>query len=125
MSTAAAKIAELSKVKPRVKYEYTVPPSVSEDIKTFAIHELTSDDELMATKRSRNEVARLAYELAKASLAEVNGKPVSLGDGSADKAWDDMPPKLRSFVTQAYAECHVPSDEETADFRKSRRVKVS
>jgi hypothetical protein len=120
---AAGKVLELKELA-RVVNTFDVPPGISSAIKQVGLIELTADEELMATKRSRQDNVRLAYELAKQSLTEINGNKISIADGSADKAWNEMSPKLRNLVIRAYAELHAPPDEEADDFLKSRKARA-
>lgn len=105
-------------------YRYTIPKNLANGVKKVGLVLLTTDEELRATKRAHADTHRLAYELTKQSLAEVDGKPVSEGDGSIDIAWDAMSPKVRGLVLVAYASLHTPEDEETTSFLKSQQVSV-
>ena len=110
----------------RQMYEYDIPPKMAKTtgITSVGLVQLTADEEITSAKRARNDNMRLAYELVKASLVAVNGKKVSLADGSADTAWNKMDPKVRALVLQAYAELHNAPEESVEDFLASRKVKV-
>lgn len=111
----------------REVHTFEIPPGMcGPEYKSVSLLELTADEELLAAKRSKDSsgALRLGYELAKQSLCEVNEQPVSLNDGTADRAWNHMPPKVRSLVVQAYAELHSPPEEATDAFLKSRQVRV-
>ena len=108
----------------RAVFTYTVPVGMGGDIKSVGLVELTASEELMAAKRASGEGARLAYEMAKTSLVEVNGSKVGLADGSADSAWNKMPPKVRNLVIQAFASLHAPPEDDAASFLASRQVRV-
>jgi hypothetical protein len=110
----------------RQTYSYKVPPKLaaSTGIESVTLVELTADEEIAAAKRSRNDNVRLAYELVKSSLVGVNGKQVSLADGTADAAWNRMDPKVRALALQAYASLHNAEEEDVADFINSRSVNV-
>lgn len=110
--------------KDRPIFEYDVPDECGGDVRSVGIVELTTGEELLATKRARGDAMRLAYELAKQSLVEVNGAKVNIADGSADEAWAKMTPKTRNLVLGAYGDLHAPSDGAAEAFRASRRVKV-
>ena len=111
--------------KTRPVYLYDVPQSVPGDIRCVGLVELTSEDELDATKRARGDTMRLAFELAKQSLVEVNEKPVTQADGSVDSAWDKMGAQVRNLVLTAYAKLHAPSEGVAEGFLKSQRVRVT
>jgi hypothetical protein len=109
----------------RVVYEYDVPASIGGDeIKTVGVVELTAEEELQATRRARGDSIRLAFELAKTSLHEVNGERLNHSDGTADRQWNAMPPKLRNLVLQAYSELHSPEDDAAVLFKASRKIKA-
>jgi hypothetical protein len=61
----------------------------------------------------------------KQSIREINGRPVSLVDGSVDVAWVKMHPKVRTLVMRAYSNHNNATDEDMNVFLKSRRSKVS
>jgi hypothetical protein len=111
----------------RQVYEYPIPVELSWDGKEHSVGlvELTSDEELMAAKRAQNEAMRLAKELAKASVYEIDGKRLSVVDGSADEAWGRFGAPLRNLLVEAYADIHVASDKAKAHFLGGRKVKVA
>jgi len=109
-------------------YEYTVPKAMGGEVETIAMIELTAREEMQATKRTgsgSDSMFKLAYELAKQALVEVNGEKVGLADGSVDAAFDRMPPAVRNLVLQAYAELHSPPEGASEGFKESRRVRVA
>lgn len=89
-------------------------------IESLGMVELTANEEIAATKRSNNNAMQLAYELAKESLRMVNGKRVATHDGTADTAFNNMHPMVRTLVAQAYSAIHSPKDEDSKDFLSSR-----
>lgn len=107
-------------------HTYTVPMGLAEEtgIQSVGLVELNAQDELNAAKRAKGDTTRLAYELSKAALAEVNGQKLSFGDGSLDSAWLRMHPKIRNMVLAAYGDLHAPPEGSVDDFLKSRQVKV-
>jgi len=122
MGVAQDKMAEMKKARP--VYTYDIPAPLANGITSIGIVELTTQEELMAAKRAAGDTHRLAYELTMQSLAEVNGSPVKLMDGSADKAFNDMGPKVRQLVMQAYGRLHGPEDSIVEGFLGSQKVKV-
>jgi len=113
-----------SKKSTRPIYSYAIPASIADGVTSVGLMELTAHEEIMSTKRASGDAFRLAYELAKQSLCEVNGQPVSLADGSVDTAFDKMPAKVRNLVLRAYAEIHTTNEDVAADFLKARQVRV-
>lgn len=106
----------------RVLHYFKIPPKLAQEtgIETVGLIELRAEDELNATRRAHNDPIRLAYELARESLREINGKPVSLADGSLDPAWNRMSAKIRTLVMTGYSAIHQPGDESTSAFLGSR-----
>lgn len=122
-------IQSLGEIKARLddrpRFTYDIPEKLrGYGISTVTLVELSAEEELMATKRARNDPIRLAYELAKESLRMVDDQRVNTGDGSSDIVWGKMHAKVRQLVLNAYGELHSPRDEESAGFLKSRRVQV-
>lgn len=112
----------------RIVTTFDIPESIIEltgtTVKSIGFVELTAAEEMAATKRSRQDPLRLATELTKQALVEVNGQRVSIGNQSVDKAWEDMPAKVRSLALAAYNEIHNPEEEEQKAFLKSRATKT-
>ena len=125
-SAVTDKVQERASGASRPVYRYDVPRKLAKisGIEKVGLVQLTPDEELMGTKRARNDQARLAFEWAKQSLVEVNGKPVSLADGTSDKAWNDMHPKVRGLVVVAYGELHTPEEDEITDFLGSQTTTI-
>lgn len=111
----------------RALYVFDVPDKLAHEvgIASVGIVELTTEEELMATRRAGNDPIRLAYELARQALVQVNGKTVTLADGSADKAWESAHPKLRGMLMRAYNEVNQPTNTDVDSFLKSRQVLVT
>lgn len=106
---------------------YDVPAALAAatEVESVGMVTLTADEELQAWKRSRGENARLATELAKASLVEANGKKLSATDGSLDTFWGNLDPRLRQLVLTAYADLHAATEDDQKSFLASRKVKVA
>jgi hypothetical protein len=120
-------LSPVSQKKSRPVNVYDVPPKLAyaTEVESVGMVTLTAEEELQAWKRSRGENARLATELAKASLAEANGKSLSAADGSLDTFWSNLDPKLRQLILTAYADLHAASEEDQKSFLGSRKVKVA
>ena len=121
--TPQEQIAEkIRREKERALHVFSIPAKLAEKIgvNNIGLVELTGEEELMVTSRARNDVARLAYELARESLRMINDKPVSTADGSADKAWNTMHPQVRGMVVQAYSDVHNADSTDVQAFLESR-----
>lgn len=105
---------------------YTMPPRIAAEtgITEVGIVELLGDEEIDATKRALGDPYRLGFELAKASIALVNGKRVTVADASLDRAWKQLGPAGRKLVAGAYQQVNNPTDDESEAFMASRRVEV-
>ncbi len=110
----------------REVYEFNIPAAYQcEDAqKTIGIRKLRSAEEVEATRACQGESMRLAWELSKASLIEVDGKRLIHHEGQADTKWDKFDPKLRALVVAAYAKLHTPEDDETENFLASMTMKI-
>jgi len=129
----SARDLEDSAPRARTLYRYKIPTSLhlhGGGIVELGFVELTPDEELMAAKRA-GQPMRLAFEMAMESMREVgmsglNGvvkrSKLSTGDGTADRVWHQMHPKLRTLAVTAYGELHNPKDSEAASFLESREV---
>lgn len=108
----------------RPVHYFTIPKTVANGIEEMGFVQLTSSEELQATKRSHNDMGRLAFEMAKQALVEVNGEKVNLRDGSSDAVWNKMDPKVRTLAVAAFGHLHTPEEEDVNSFLKSQRVEV-
>jgi hypothetical protein len=110
----------------RAVYVFTFSPASQKEygVTSVGLCELTIDEELMGTKRANGDPIRLAYEMPKQALVEVNGQPVSLADGSADIAWSKFHPRVRQLVMTAYSKIHNATEEEAKVFLQSQTVRV-
>ena len=128
MAESAAALHERAQPKPkpaRPMFRFTIPVKLQgQGVTEVGLVQLTSNEELQATKRAVNDTHRLAYELAKESLREVDGNPVGAADGSIDAVWKDMHPKIRTLIMTAYGELHAPEKDEIDSFLQSQRVEV-
>ena len=111
----------------RVVHVFDVPETLQKTsrglvITNIGVAELTPMDEQSAAQRARGDGHRLAFELALASLASVNGRAVSLANGSAEEAWTAMGPKLRNLVMTAFGELNGAGQEAAASFLKSGKL---
>lgn len=105
---------------------FTVPSKLAAEV---GVHEvglitLSADEELQAYQRGKKDSAKIAAELAKAALVEVDGKPMTVNDGSADTLWRTIDPRVRQLVLTAYAEIHGAEEADQESFLKSRKVRA-
>jgi dihydrodipicolinate synthase/N-acetylneuraminate lyase len=121
------KVAEARTSRPI--YVYEIPAKIGVPMKSVGLVELTSREEMLAAKLARGDgegvpTMRMATELAKMALVQVDCRPVSASDGSVDKAWEALGAKGRNLVLTAYVQIHHVSDEDTSSFIESRQVRV-
>lgn len=125
MSGVAQRVEEAKAARSaRPIHMFDIPAGMGLEVGSIGLVQLTASEELMATKRARGDGIRLAFELAKSSLVEVDERVLNRTDGEADSIWDTMSPKLRQLVLTAYAELHTPQEDMAEVFLKSRRVRV-
>jgi len=79
---------------------------------------------MIATQRARNDVMRLAFEMARQCVAQVNGKPINTGDGMLDIFWERCHPSLRTIIVSAYTKLNQPSQKDLDAFLQSCEVVV-
>jgi hypothetical protein len=110
----------------RAVHIFTFSPEIQKElgVTSVGLHELTIDEELAASQRANSSPFRLAYEMPKQALVEVDGQPVSLADGSADIAWSKLSPRARQFVMTAYSKIHNATEDEAKVFLQSQTVRV-
>jgi len=108
----------------RTIHTFQIPEIIGGEIKSVGLVELTAAEELMAAKRVKTDPAAYTFQMAKAALAQVNGDPVSVVDGSADRAWERMGPKVRALVVTAWNDISQPTEEAVSGFLQSRKVQV-
>lgn len=120
----------------RETYVYDIPEEMKEAgtnkcfggtlaVESVGLKLLLPNEERMVGKRCGDDKFRLAYELAKESMVEVNDQVVSTAEGTADEWWSKFHPQIRQLVMTAYAELNTPPDGAAKDFLESRRVKSS
>lgn len=120
----------------REVYVYEVPRAFDEEtgeelarsaihgVESIGIIVLTPNEEKAAARRAGDQQHALAFEIAKAALAEYNGAKVSAHDGSADKAFTDMGPQGRRLLMEAYVDLTGVDDTIVAGFKASRQIKA-
>ena len=126
MSVIAEQFAERdAKLRDRAVHIFKIPESLAQHgVSEIGLVEMTMAEELLATRRSRGDAGRLAYEYAKECLRVVDGKVIRTSDGSADRAWASLHPKVRQLVIRAYGVMHQPKAEEDSAFLESHEVRV-
>ncbi len=110
-------------------YTYTIPKVLAQltGVVTIGMVELTTQEMIMAQQRGGEQRLAVGFELAKAAWRRKNDERLSLGDGSVDLAWASNKPgmtKLRTLLTQAYADLHNPKEDENAAFLASQSVQI-
>ncbi len=110
----------------REVYEFKIPTRLRcvDANESLGIRKLRSQEEIEATRNCQGESMRLAWELSKMSLCEVDGEQLLHHEGHVDQKWDKFEPKLRALVVAAYAKLHTPEDDETENFLGSMTMKV-
>lgn len=128
MSAAASiqeRVQQATQEQVRQVHTFDFPKGViTTAAQSVGIHEITADEEVTGTTRAKGNAARVGYELAIQSLAQVNGKPVNLADGSADKAWKVLSSKQRLLAVAAFNHVNAVEESELQGFLSSQRVQV-
>jgi len=121
---AFEKAIGLDKVQDRVIHRFTVPDSIPGEVRSVGMVEMTAEEELRVEQKCKGASDKRAQEMTKQSLVEVNGQPVTTADASADKAWLNMHPKVRTLLTTAWVKLHLAEDNEVDSFFASRTSSV-
>lgn len=81
---------------------------------------LDTEDERMAFNRAQGDANRAPGELAKQMVRAIDGHPVDWSGvpspASVDKFWRELGGKYRDLMIRVYAQLHVLSREDVADF---------
>ena len=81
---------------------------------------LSVADERLSKQAARGDSSRTYEELAKRTIRVLDGVRADWtgkgGRGSVNRFWEEIGPKARSFIINAYMQTHTPTAEETADF---------
>ena len=121
---AASQRLEAVSAPVRTVHTFTIPKGLATEVQTVGFHQLTTSEERQALKAASGDTAKAMYEQIKHSIAEVNGKPVSVADGSTDKVWETMDPRVRTLCMAAYQKLHIPENDAVEDFLKSQAHRV-
>lgn len=121
---AFEKALGLDSVQIRTIHRFNIPASIPGDVRSIGLVEITADEELRAEQRCKGASDKRAQEMAKQALVEVNGQPVSFADGSVDKAWLNLHPKVRVLLASAWVRLHLANDDEVESFFASRTSSV-
>lgn len=110
----------------RTLHVFTFPERLAKEVgyKSVGIVELTAEEQLMASARSKADPIRVAYELAKESLRAVDDTAISAVDGSVDKVWANLNPKAMNLIIRAFNDIHNPTPEDMDSFLSSKTVRV-
>lgn len=123
---AASDLAARTQAPTRNVYRFTIPDKVRAlsvcGTKSIGLVKLTAEEEVQATERAGGNQARTGYQLAKASLCEVDGAAVSLADNSVDRALERMDPLVRQLTVTAYMNLHQPKEDVVEGFLETMEV---
>jgi predicted outer membrane protein len=103
---------------------FDVPTEIAQGemiVESFGLIENNSSEEIEAAKLSRNDPFMLSMELIKQALREINGKAVSLADGSVETALNKMGAQVRQLVMSAYQDIHSVPEVLNKSFLKTRK----
>ena len=108
----------------RVIHRFEIPASIPGDVRSLGLVEITAQEELNAEQRCKGSPDKRAAEMAKSALVEVNGQKVQFADGSVDRAWNTLHPKVRTLIASAWVKLHLANDDEVDSFFASRTSSV-
>lgn len=110
----------------RMVFEFDIPEALRDETvkESIGLRKINGTEEVEATKACGGDGMRLAFELVKQSLHEIDGVVLNKGDMEHESKWERMDPKLRNLLLAAYASLHTPEDDEVENFLKTVRAKV-
>lgn len=95
--------------------------------KSVGLVKLTMREELEALDQaggSANAGAKAGYFMVLKALVEVDGRRINKGDGEDEIILNNTDPAIRSLIVEAQADLTGNTKKASADFLKSRKVKV-
>ena len=101
------------------RFTFTVPESarlLPTDPATITLKSITVAEEMRALKSAEVAGNIAAYELIKASIIEVDGKPLTWDGGAKDIFVEGLSPKVRQLIIKGHTKLHGTSDKEDDDF---------
>ena len=114
----------------REVYTFPVPDKAQADVgvASLGLVKLTLDEEDRAYESMKGTsvgaAIRMKLALARASLQEINGKPIAAIDEKRDMALDGLSPKARELLVLAYAKLHAVEQDLSASFLAGMTVGV-
>lgn len=110
----------------RAVFVFPIPEPMRDEVvkESIGLVKLKPAEELLASKRAMGQNYQLAWELAKASLVEVDGAKLNREDGQDERVWSEMDPQIRQLVLMAYNDLHNPEDDVIKNFLKGKTVTV-
>lgn len=102
----------------RFKAKWTDSPQLGD--RNIILWGLTDADEKLAIQAARGESGRTITEMAKRTIRAIDGKRADWTGktpaGNVNKFWNEIGPKCRPLIVNAYWKTHSLTVEETADF---------
>lgn len=117
----------------RIVYEYDLPDEcVALDDKyikkTIGMRKLKMSEEIAATERIKGNQSKLAFNFARYSLVEVDGRVINKSEGEDETILENVDPAIRELILTAFADMSSIKDENggvTKKFLASRRTKTT
>lgn len=110
----------------REVHYFTVPEKVAKttgtNVKRLGFVLLTLGEEKLAAQRAGTDPHAATLQQILFSLRYVDGVKVGQGDGSVEKVYASLHPKVRALCSFAVANLHGVEANDAADFYKSREV---
>jgi hypothetical protein len=116
--------------KPRVVFEFTLPAELKQldddYIKTsFGLVKLLMDEEISATGSAGRNPGKVAYNMTRCSLVEVDGRRLNKGDAEDDTVLNRTDPQIRAAILHAYNDISDLEDSVGKKLLASRKMKAS
>jgi hypothetical protein len=110
-------------------YVFDLPPveAALDDLyikKSVGLRKLTMHEELEASDMSRKNSSRAGYCMLIKALVEVDGRTLDKANAEDERIVNNTDPSIRSLLIDAYTDLAGASEDSSALFLKSRKVKV-
>lgn len=123
-----AAILEARQREVRPVYEYTLPEGIAgvDELvkKSIGLVKLKMSEENLASDRAGQSATKLAYNLLRISLVEVDGRRISKPDMEDERILENCDPAIRSLMLEAYADMSTAENQVAKKFLGSRKIKV-
>lgn len=103
----------------RTRYTFKVPTKArmrETDPTSVTLVEVTLKEQQDATRVAEANKIPAGIEMLKHAVVEADGKKLTWANGEREVFIEQLSPKVRTLLLQAFNHIHSPADEDEADF---------